>query len=124
MEYGLFTQEEANRVALEFGFEEFDRLNESVITALYAVESPQRKERLMATLDEIAILETKITELLQKGFIEQVDTVRLGYIRGANRLMNEASRKLHWAARIANLEVKYDRFKENSGRSHSVLAYY
>lgn len=124
MEYGLFTKIEVERVSAELGFEEFDRLNESVMTALQAVESQQRKDEIISTLDEVDELESTITEYIKKAYIEQVDTIRLKYLDAVKWLMREASRKLNWAARLANLEPKYDRFTENTGSNHSVLAWY
>lgn len=122
--YGLFTEAEMERISIEFGYEEWDRIDETLIISLSAIVSIERKNKIIALLDEVDQIETLVTDTLKKGFIQAVDTVQLSYTKSANRLMAEASRKLEWAAYLCHVQLKYNRFSENTGLSPSKLAFY
>lgn len=126
MSFGLFSPEEVEKIAIELGQYEWDTTNESIQTALTAIQSPQRKDEIMRLIEEIDSLERKISELLNKSFINEVEGVNLSYINSADQLLKEASRKLHYVAQIANLEVFYDRFSQrgNSSSKFSKISFY
>lgn len=123
---GLFTKEEVERFAMQVGQYEWDETENTIRTALTAIATTSRKEKIIQLMDEVDELENRITELLKKGFINDVEGVNLGYINAANQLLTEASRKLNYMARLANISVFYDRFKqigENSSK-HSIQSFY
>jgi len=123
---GLFSKDEVERFAMQVGQYEWDETDETIKTALTAISTPSRKDKIISLMDEIDELETKITELLKKGFINDVQGVNLGYVNAANHLLTEASRKLNYMATLANIEVFYDRFRQigDNPSKHSVVSFY
>lgn len=122
---GLFTEEEVEYIAIQIGQYEWDVTNQSVRVALEAIVSTQRKEEILNTLKKVDSLEEEIEKLLRKGFIGEVEGVNLSYIKAADQLLKEASRNLHYAARLANLEVFYDRFSQRgSSDKFSKISFY